>query len=238
MFKRLVMLVRGLMGNQSMAPSTLQVEQPSPSAKRLRAKSTQVSPQAAPNPAKLKPKRKSKAAQAVTTAPSQKAAPKPAQMESGNLGLLLKTPASQPAPQSPKRKPSAAQPTTQVKSRKQTLKPAQTISGKDGLQAQTPAFPIRLPVKPAVKAKAARVPSIKAALLSQLEQVPALTRTEIQSGALGQVKATARKTRQPVSQVQTPKQKAADSTLAGKKATRSKTSVQTRTVRPSKVSGS
>jgi hypothetical protein len=46
------------------------------------------------------------------------------------------------------------------------------------------------------------------------------------------------KTRQPASQVQTAKQKAADSTLAGKKTTRSKTAVQTRTVRQSKARGS
>jgi hypothetical protein len=159
-------------------------------------------------------------------------------MESGNLGLLLKTPASQPASQSSKRKPSVAQLTTQVKSRKQTPKPAQITSGKDGLQAQTPAFPIRLPVKPAVKAKAARVPSIKAALLSQLEQVPALTLTEVQSGELGQVKVTARKTRQPASQARTPKQKVVVSTSAAKKTTRSKTPVQTRMVLQSKVRGS
>jgi hypothetical protein len=237
MFKRVVMLVRGLMGCRSTAPSLLTVEQPSLSAKPLRAKSTQLS-QDAQAPAKSKPKRKSKTAQVDITATSQKAAQKPAQTTNGNLGLLLKTPASQPASQSRKRKPSAAQPTTQVKSLKQTPKPAQTISGKDGLQVQTPAFPIPLPAKPAVKAKAARVPSIKAALLSQLEQVPALTRTEIQSGALGQVKATARKTRQPASQAPTPKRKAAVSTSAGKKTTRSKTPVQTRTVRQSKASGS
>jgi hypothetical protein len=215
----------------------LTAEQASLSAKPLRAKSTQTC-QDVQAPAKLKPKRKSKVAQAVTTAPSRKAALKPAQMESGNLGLLLKTPVSQPASQSPKRKPSVAQPTTQVKSRKQTPKPAQITSGKDGLQAQTPAFPIRLPVKPAVKAKAARVPSIKAALLSQLEQVPALTLTEVQSGDLGQVKVTARKTRQPASQAQTPKRKAAALTSAGKKTTRNKTAAQTRTVRQSKASGS
>jgi len=237
MFKRLVTLVRGLMGCQSMAPSTSQEVQPSPSAKPLRAKSTQAS-QDAQAPATSKPKRKSKVAQVVPPEPSRKAAPKPAQMESGNLGLLLKTPVSQPASQSPKRKPSVAQPTTQAKSRKQTPKPAQTISGKDGLQVQTPAFPIRLPAKPAVKAKAARVPSIKAALLSQLERVPALTLTEVQSGDRGQVKATVRKTRQPAPQVQTPKQKVVVSTSAGKKTTQSKTPVQTRTVRQSKASGS
>jgi hypothetical protein len=215
----------------------LTAEQLSPSAKRLRAKSTQTC-QDAQAPVKLKPKRKSKVAQADSTAPSRKAAPKPAQMESGNLGLLLKTPVSQPASQSPKRKLSVAQPITQVKSRKQTPKPAQIISGKDGLQAQTPVSQIRLPVKPAVKAKAARVPSIKAALLSQLERVPALTLTEVQSGDLGQVKVIARKTRQPASQARTPKQKVVVSTSAAKKATRSKTPVQTRTVRQSKASGS
>jgi hypothetical protein len=213
------------------------VEQQSPNAKPLRAKSTQAS-QDAQAPVKLKAKRKSKVAQADSTEQSRKVVQKPVQTTNGNLGLLLKTPASQPASRSSKRKPSVAQPTTQAKSRKQTPKHAQIISGKDGLQAQTPAFPIRLPAKPAVKAKAARVPSIKAALLSQLEQVPALTRTEIQSGELGQVKTTARKTRQPASQAQTPKRKAAASTSAGKKTTRSKTPVQTRTVRQSKASGS
>ena len=140
MFKRLVMLVRGLMGCQSTAPSTSQEVQPSPSAKRSRAKSTQAYPQAALNPVKLKPKRKPKAAQPTTAVASQKAAPKPAQTTPGNRGQSSKTPASL--------------------------------------------------------------------------------------------------THQPVSQALTPKQKAADSTLVGKKATRSKTSVQTRTVRPSKASGS
>jgi hypothetical protein len=192
MFKRLVMLVRGLMGSQSTAPSMLQVEQPSPSVKPLRAKRILASPPAARQSAKSKTKRKSKAVQPTTVVASRKAAPKPAQTTPGNRGLLPKTPASQ----------------------------------------------IRLPVKPAVKAKAARVPSIKAALLSQLEQVPALTRTEVQSGALGQVKATARKTRQPASQAPTPKQKAAVSTSAGKKTTQNKTPVQTRTARQSKVRGS
>jgi len=191
MFKRLVMLVRGLMGSQSTAPSSSQEVQPSPSAKPLRAKSTPTSPDAQA-PAKLKTKRKSKVAQPTTPVKSRKAAQKPAQETLGNRGQLSKTPASQ----------------------------------------------IRLPVKPAVKAKAARVPSIKAALLSQLERVPALTLTEAQSGDLGQAKATARKTRQPASQAPTPKRKAAASTSAVKKATRSKTPVQTRTARQSKASGS
>jgi hypothetical protein len=92
MFKRLVMLVRGLMGNPSTAPSTLTVEQPSPSAKRSRAKSTQVSPQAALNPVKLKPKRKPKAVQPISAAKSRKAAPKPAQTTPGSRGRPRKTP--------------------------------------------------------------------------------------------------------------------------------------------------
>jgi hypothetical protein len=238
MFKRIVMLVRGLMGCPSTDPSLSAEVQPSPNAKPLRAKSTQASPQAAHSPVSKKPKRKSSPAQVGTTAPSRKPKQKPAQQTSGGAGSQQTTPASQPVSQSRKRKPSVAQQTTQVKSRKQTPKPAQTISGKDGLQPVIPALQTRQPVKPAVKAKAARVQSIKAVLLSQLEQVPALTRTEIQSGEVGQVKATARKTRQPASQAQTPKRKAAVSTSAGKKTTRSKTRVQTRTARQSKVSGS
>jgi hypothetical protein len=191
MFKRLAMLVRGLMGCQSTVPSLSQEVQPSPSAKRSRAKSTPTLPDAQA-PAKLKVKRKPKAVPPTSAVKSPKAAPKPAQTTLGNPGLLLKTPAS----------------------------------------------PIRLPAKPAVKAKAARVPSIKAALLSQQEQAPAQTRMESLSGDLGQVKVTARKTRQPASQVQTPKRKAAASTSVAKKATRSKTPVQTRMVRQSKASGS
>jgi hypothetical protein len=93
MFKRLVTLVRGLMGCQSTAPSSLTVEQPSLSAKRSRAKSTQVSPQAALNPAKSKPKRKSKAAQPTSAAKSRKAAPKPVQTTPGSRGRPRKTPA-------------------------------------------------------------------------------------------------------------------------------------------------
>ena len=195
MFKRLVMLVRGLMGAPSTAPSSSQEVQPSPSVKRSRVKSTQASP---------------------LTAPKQR----------------------QPAKSKTKRKPKVAQPTSAVASQKAVPKPAQTTRGNRGQSSKTLAPPIRLPAKPAVKAKAARVPSIKAALLSQLERVPALTLTEVQSGDLGQVKATARKTRQPASQAPTPKRKAAVSTSAGKKATRSKTPVQTRTVRQSKASGS
>jgi hypothetical protein len=76
MFKRLVMLVRGLMGCQSTAPSSLTVEQPSPSAKRSRAKSTQASPPAAPaqprprksSPAPTQRKPKQEAAQPTSAA--------------------------------------------------------------------------------------------------------------------------------------------------------------------------
>jgi hypothetical protein len=78
MFKRLVMLVRGLMGCPFTAPSLLTAGQPSPSAKRSRAKSTLASPQAAlaqphhrkssPAPTQRKPK--------IEVAPSTKAASK------------------------------------------------------------------------------------------------------------------------------------------------------------------
>jgi hypothetical protein len=76
MFKRLVMLVRGLITNQSTVPSLLTVEQPSPSAKRSRAKSTQTSPQVAPkqtrprksSPAPTPRKPKQEAAQSTSVA--------------------------------------------------------------------------------------------------------------------------------------------------------------------------
>jgi hypothetical protein len=77
MFKRLVMLVRGLMGNLSMARSLSQETQPSPSAKRLRVKSTPASPQAAqgqhPRPRRQSPaptqrKQKTEAAPSTTAA--------------------------------------------------------------------------------------------------------------------------------------------------------------------------
>jgi hypothetical protein len=117
MFKRLVTLVRGLMGCQSMAPSSLTAEQLSPSAKHSRAKSTPASPQAAPNPAKLKTKRKPRAAQPTTQAKSRKAAPKPALTTSGNRGQSSKTLAPQtqsPAPIKRKSKQEAVPLTTVV----------------------------------------------------------------------------------------------------------------------------
>jgi hypothetical protein len=98
MFKRLVLLVRGLMGSQSTAPSSSQEVQPSPSAKRSRAKSTPTSPDAQVS-AKLKTKPKSKVAQSTSAVKSRKAAPKPAQTTRGSRGQLSKTPA--PLTQSP-----------------------------------------------------------------------------------------------------------------------------------------
>jgi hypothetical protein len=82
MFKRLVMLVRGLMGCQSTAPSSLTVEQPSPSAKRSRVKSTQASPKAAqaqarprkssPAPTQRKPKKESAPSTSAVRKPGKK----------------------------------------------------------------------------------------------------------------------------------------------------------------------
>jgi hypothetical protein len=117
MFKRLVTLVRGLMGCQSTAPSSLTVEQPSPSAKRSRVKSTPASPQVAPNPVKSKTKRKPRVAQSTTQAKSRKAAPKPAQTIPGSRGQSSKTLAPQtqsPAPTKLKLKQEAAPSTTVV----------------------------------------------------------------------------------------------------------------------------
>ena len=192
MFKRLVMLVRGLMGSPSITPSMSQAEPLLPSAKPLRVKSIPVSRPVARKPASQKPKSKASAA------PQIKA----------------------------------------VASRKQKPKPARPTSGGTGLQVVTPASQTRQPVKPAAKAKPARAPSIKAALLSQQEQAPAPIRTELQSGDLGQPKVTVRKTRQPAKPVLTKKPKAAVLTSQVKKATPSKTAARTRTARPSKASGS
>jgi hypothetical protein len=108
MFKQLVTLVRGLMGCRSTAPSSLTVEQPSPSAKPLRAKRSQASPQVvqeqtprprrqSPAPTQRKPKQEA--------APSTSAVPKPGKKkptarqvamvsQSKPTGLKSKTPAS------------------------------------------------------------------------------------------------------------------------------------------------
>jgi hypothetical protein len=126
MFKRVVMLVRGLMGCQSTAPSSSTAEQPSPSVKRSRAKSTQASPQAALNPAKLKPKRKPKAAQSTTQVKLQKAELKPAQTTRGNLGRLSKTPA-----------PQTQSPAATKRKSKQEVAPSTTVAAKPGKKRPT-----------------------------------------------------------------------------------------------------
>ena len=116
MFKRLVTLVRGLMGSPSTAPSLSQEAQPLHSAKRSRAKSTQASPDAQA-PAKLKTKRKPRVAPSTTQAKSRKAAPKPAQTTPGSLGPSSKTLAPQtqsPAPTKRKSKQEVALSTTVV----------------------------------------------------------------------------------------------------------------------------
>ena len=142
------------------------------------------------------------------------------------------------AKQKPKRKPKAAQPTTQAASHKQTQNPVLAVLGQGGLQRQIRASKTPLPVKPAVKAKAVRVPSIKAALLSQLEQAVVQTRTEVLSGERGKLKTRASKTRPAAKAAPTKKRKAAASTTVAKKTIKSKTAVQTRTARRSKVAGS
>ena len=142
------------------------------------------------------------------------------------------------APQNPKRKPKVAQPTKQASSRKQTPNPVLAVLGQGGLQRQIRASKTSLPVKPAVKAKAARVPSIKAALLSQQGQAPVLTPTEALSGERGQLKTRASKTRQPAKAAPTKKPKAAASTTQAKKRTAKQTPAPTRTARPSKARGS
>ena len=146
MFKRLVTLVRGLMGCQSTVPSLLTVEQPLPSAKRSRVKSTQASPDAQA-PAKSKTKRKSKVAQSTTPVKSRKAAPKPAQTTRGNLGRLSKTPALQtqsPASTQRKSKQEAVPSTTAVRKpgkKKPTVRQVAMVSQSKptGSKSKTPA---------------------------------------------------------------------------------------------------
>jgi hypothetical protein len=99
------------------------------------------------------------------------------------------------------KKPKPAQQTTQAsKDTSKKQKPVATAKSRKqpGSSTPTPASKIHLPVKPVVKAKAARVPSIKAVLLSQQEQAHAQTLTEAQFGGRGKTKTTARKTRQHV----------------------------------------
>jgi hypothetical protein len=147
MFKRIVTLVRGLMGCQSTAPSLSQVEQPSPSVKRSRAKSTQASPQVALNPAKLKPKRKAKVAQPTSQAKSSKVEPKPAQTTPGSRGRPRKTPVlltQSPAPTKRKLKQEAVPSTTAVAKpgkKKPTVRQVATVSRSKatGSKSKTPA---------------------------------------------------------------------------------------------------
>ena len=116
MFKRLVTLVRGLMGCQSTVPFSLTAEQPSPSVKRSRVKSTQTC-QDVQVPVKSKPKRKSKVAQSTSAVKSRKVVQKPAQTIRGNLGQLSKTPVlptQSPASTKRKSKQEAAPSTTAV----------------------------------------------------------------------------------------------------------------------------
>jgi hypothetical protein len=146
MFKRLVMLVRGLMGCQSTAPSSLTVEQPSPSAKRLRAKSIQAS-QDVQAPVKSKPKRKLKVAQPTTQAKSRKAVPKPAQTTNGNRGQSSKTPVLQtqsPVPTKRKSKQEAAPSTSAARKlgkKKPTARQVAMVSQSKptGSKSKTPA---------------------------------------------------------------------------------------------------
>lgn len=232
------MLVRGLMGCPSTAPSLSQAEQPSPSAKPLHVKSTQVSRPAARKHASQKPKSKTSAAQADITAPSHKSKQKVALPTSGENGLQAATTVSQPASQLRKPKPLTAQKTKAVVSHKQTQKPAQPTSGKAGSQAATPALPILQPAKLPAKAKQDRAKPTKAVLLSAPEQVAVQTHTAAQSGAPGRHKITVPKTRQPAKPALTKKPKAAVLTSQVKKTTSNKIAAPTRTVRSSKASGS
>jgi hypothetical protein len=129
MFKRLVMLVRGLMGSPSTAPFLSQAEQPSPSAKLPRAKSTPVSRPAARSPAKKSPKPKSSVAPQTKAVVSRKQTPKPAKPISGKAGsqaATLALPTRQPAKPALTKKPKAAVLTSQVKKATSSKTAAQT----------------------------------------------------------------------------------------------------------------
>jgi hypothetical protein len=118
MFKQLATLVSGLMERLFTAPSLSQVEQPSPNAKPLPAKSTPVSRQAVRKPASQKPKSKALAAPQTKAVASRKPKPKAARQTSGGIGSQVATPASptrQPAKPALTKKPKAAVLTSQVK---------------------------------------------------------------------------------------------------------------------------
>ena len=106
MFKRIAMLVRGLMGNQSTDHSLLTVEQPLANAKPLRVKSTQTS-KAVQVPVKSSRTRKASPAPQTKAAKSSKAESKPAPTTNGKRGRPRKTPAPltpQAVKPAPKRK--------------------------------------------------------------------------------------------------------------------------------------
>jgi hypothetical protein len=92
MFKRVVTLVRGIMGCPSTDHSLSMVEQPSPNAKPQRAKSTRISPNAQV-PVKSSRTRKPSPAPQTKAVKSSKAESKPAPTTSGKRGRPRKTPA-------------------------------------------------------------------------------------------------------------------------------------------------
>jgi len=143
----------------------------------------------------------------------------------------------QPAQSRPKRSSKVVPQTTQVVSLKPIQKPVRIKLGQDGSQRAILVPSTHPLAKSAVKRKPKAVKSIKAVLLSQLEQAPVLTPTETLSGERGKRKTTASKTPQRAKTAQTPKRKVADSTTQGKKPTKSKTSAKTPTVRQRKVRG-
>ena len=97
MFKRLVMLVRGLMGNQSTAHSMCQVEQPLDNAKPLPVKSTQTSKavrkprQPVAQPSLKKPKAVSQTS-AEQEGQSKKRKPVATDKQPSTLGKCSRTP--------------------------------------------------------------------------------------------------------------------------------------------------
>ena len=131
MFKRIVTLVRGLMGCQSTAHSMSAVEQPLANAKPLRAKSTRISPnvQVVVSP---KPKRKAKAALLTTQEASPKPVKKSAPKTLGQSGKS-KTPVRQTRQAvltQPNQKQKPAESTKVVKKATQGKTPAQTPTGR------------------------------------------------------------------------------------------------------------
>jgi hypothetical protein len=158
MFKRLVMLVRGLMASLFTGRSSLTEAQPLRSAKPLRVKRTQASPQAVLNPrqpAKLKTKPKASVAQPTTRVASHKAEPKPAQTTRGNLGQPPKTLAPQtqsPAPTKHKLKQEAAPSTSAARKpgkKKPTVRQVAMVSQfkPTGSKSKTAAHPTHQHVK-------------------------------------------------------------------------------------------